>query len=107
MRTATDNVEGSMLTDISEQLASALGRPPTGDEVALAATLANIRRAEVVSFLRIEAVCARVGMSRSQVYALAAENKFPKPVRIDGARVAVWPSDSIDRWIAGQLAGTE
>ena len=86
------------------QLASALGRPATEAEVAIATTLANLRRAEGVSLLRVDAVMARTGLSRSSVYALPG---FPKPIRVDGARVAVWPSDSVDAWVAKQLGGAD
>lgn len=86
------------------QLANALGRPATDSEVAIATALATLRRAEGVSLLRIEAVMARTGLSRSSIYALPG---FPKPIRVDGARVAVWPSDSVDAWVAQQLGGTQ
>lgn len=89
------------------QLAAALGRPATEDETAFAAALASLRRTEGVSLLRIDAVMARTGLGRSSIYSLAAENRFPKPVQVAGARVAVWSDAAVSAWIAEQLQREE
>jgi prophage regulatory protein len=52
-------------------------------------------------FMRLPAVAERVGLSRSQVYRLAARGQFPRPIRVGSA--AVWPSDEIENWMRKQL----
>lgn len=69
--------------------------------------LAELRRAEGVRLLRITEVMARTGLGRSSIYALAAEGRFPRPIRVDGVRAAVWPSDALDLWVAAQLNKAE
>lgn len=56
--------------------------------------------------LRRTQVEARVGLSRSTIYALMSEGKFPKPVPLVGRTVA-WTSSSIDKWIAGRIAASK
>lgn len=53
--------------------------------------------------LRTRAVTQCVGLSRSQIYALAAEGKFPKPVK-HASNLSVWPSDEIESWIDARVA---
>lgn len=55
------------------------------------------------SLLRMQAVMDRTGFKRSKLYALVAEGKFPRPVKIEGC--AVWRKSQIDAWIADRLAG--
>lgn len=58
------------------------------------------------ALLRLESVKARVGISRSQIYAMIADGRFPKPIRVRGTRVSVWNSGAIDHWIAAQIGET-
>lgn len=53
--------------------------------------------------LRTRAVVQCVGLSRSQIYALAAEGKFPKPIK-HASNLSVWPSDEIASWIDARVA---
>lgn len=53
--------------------------------------------------LRTRAVVQCVGLSRSQIYALAAEGKFPRPVK-HASNLSVWPSDEIESWIDARIA---
>lgn len=53
--------------------------------------------------LRTRAVVQCVGLSRSQIYALAAEGKFPRPVK-HSSNLSVWPSNEIQDWIDGRIA---
>jgi prophage regulatory protein len=48
-----------------------------------------LRRQEVERF---------TGLSRSSIYALMAENLFPRPIRI-GKRAVGWESSTIEEWI--------
>jgi len=54
------------------------------------------------SFLRLDAVLARCGISRSTLYRLIAEGRFPAPRRINGTRISVWLSSDVDQWIGSQ-----
>ena len=56
------------------------------------------------SLLRLPDVKARVGLSRSQIYALMRAHDFPEPVAL-GARAIAWPSSWIDEWIADRIKG--
>jgi prophage regulatory protein len=53
--------------------------------------------------LRLPAVIARTGYSRSSLYALIQKHQFPAPVNL-GPRAVAWPSDEIDAWIAERIA---
>jgi prophage regulatory protein len=48
---------------------------------------------------RLPQVMARVGLSRSSIYAMVAAGTFPSPVAI-GARARGWLSSEIDGFIA-------
>jgi prophage regulatory protein len=54
------------------------------------------------SLLRLPAVLARVGYSRSTLYGLIARGAFPAPIRL-GARASAWPSDEVDSWIQQRI----
>ena len=49
---------------------------------------------------------ARTGLTRSTLYALISEGKFPKPIPLVGRTVA-WTESSIDRWIAERIAASK
>jgi prophage regulatory protein len=51
---------------------------------------------------RLPDVLRRVGYSRSTVYQLIAEGKFPKPISL-GARAVAWLESDIDEWIASRI----
>ncbi len=46
----------------------------------------------------------RVPYSRSSIYRLVREGKFPSPVRLGENRIA-FDADSIEEWIDAKLAG--
>ena len=54
--------------------------------------------------LTLAQVCEKVGLKRSFVYSLAAnqESHFPRPAKI-GKR-SVWSSAEIDEWLSRQFA---
>jgi prophage regulatory protein len=89
------------------QLSAALGHPPTDNELTIANVFNRLRRVESESLLRIDAVKARTGLGRSQIYKMASEGLFPKPIQIAGARVAAWRDSAITDWIAQQLENEE
>ena len=48
--------------------------------------------------LTIGEVCARVGVSRTTIYARMNERQFPAPIKI-GTKSVRWRSDEIDAYI--------
>jgi prophage regulatory protein len=58
-----------------------------------------------VSILRRVQVQERVGLSRSSIYKLVKEGKFPKPVSL-GARAVGWRDSHIDQWLEERPAKT-
>lgn len=56
-----------------------------------------------LSLLRLPAVEAKVGLKRSAIYRLMAENDFPKPIRLP-PRAVGWIAAEIDAWIAVRAA---
>lgn len=57
-------------------------------------------------FLRLKEVQARVGLSRSSIYASISNGSFPKQLRI-GARAVAWRSDDIAAWIEARCAESD
>jgi prophage regulatory protein len=58
-----------------------------------------------LTVLRRKQVERIVGLSRSQIYALAKLHQFPKPIRL-GARAVGWLSSEIDAWLADRIAAS-
>jgi prophage regulatory protein len=57
------------------------------------------------TLLRLGAVQARTGKSRSDLY---ADPTFPKPVKIGaGARAVAWVEAEVDTWISERIASRE
>lgn len=54
------------------------------------------------TFLRMPAVIARIGYSRSSVYALMKQGKFPKPIRLAGGGAVAWSEQDLRRWMEQQ-----
>ncbi len=53
------------------------------------------------TILRLPAVKARTGLSRSTIYLRIAEDRFPRPVSL-GSNTVGWIDGEIDTWI-GEL----
>ncbi len=53
--------------------------------------------------LRLPAVKARVGLSRSTIYQKIANGEFPAPIPL-GARAVGWDSRAVDGWIEARIA---
>ena len=58
-----------------------------------------------IALLRIDAVIAKVGLSRSTIYRKIKDDQFPKPRKLDG--VAVWFQPEIEAYILAFIAGEE
>lgn len=52
--------------------------------------------------LKLADVQELTGLSRSQVYALIAQQKFVRPVKI--SRSSRWPSDAVIAWVDERIA---
>lgn len=52
--------------------------------------------------LRMPDVISRVGIKRSQIYALVRAGEFPQPIRLS-ERATAWVESEIDDWITAQV----
>jgi prophage regulatory protein len=57
----------------------------------------------MICFLRLPAVLARVGMSRSALYRRIEAGDFPAP-RKNGCRISYWIDSEITDWQRAQMA---
>ena len=57
------------------------------------------------NFLRLPAVKALTGLSRSTIYERMAEGTFPRQISL-GARAVGWIEQSISDWIEQQIAAS-
>jgi prophage regulatory protein len=58
---------------------------------------------EKPDFLRLPAVKAKTGLSRSEIYRRIRANTFPSGLKI-GPQTTVWNSLEINAWIADRIA---
>ena len=61
----------------------------------------NIRQS--IKALRLFKVLEKTGLSRSHVYRLIEQNRFPKPTHLT-ERITVWNETEIDEWLAEKCA---
>ncbi len=54
------------------------------------------------TILRLPAVKARTGLSRSTIYLRVAEGAFPKPVSL-GGRAVGWVESEIQQWLEQRI----
>jgi prophage regulatory protein len=54
------------------------------------------------AILRLPAVKARTGLSRSSIYLRVSEGSFPRPVSL-GERAVGWVEAELDRWITDRI----
>lgn len=52
--------------------------------------------------LRLPAVKARTGLSRSSIYLRSSEGSFPSPISL-GGRAVGWIESEVEAWIAGRI----
>lgn len=55
------------------------------------------------SILRLPAVKARTGLSRSTIYLRVSEGAFPKPISL-GARSVGWIDSEVAAWVEQRIA---
>lgn len=56
----------------------------------------------VTSILRLPAVKARTGLSRSTIYLRVSDGKFPKPVSL-GGRAVGWIESEVQQWLEQRI----
>ena len=59
-----------------------------------------------VIILRLPAVKARTGLSRSTIYLRISESRFPKPISLgdgDRARAVGWIEEEVNDWLNQQI----
>lgn len=56
----------------------------------------------VTTILRLPAVKARTGLSRSTIYLRIADGSFPKPVSL-GGRAVGWIEAEVNDWLKQQI----
>ena len=59
-----------------------------------------------VRLLRLYDVKDYTGLSKSEIYRLMAEDRFPKAIPL-GKRSVAWRSDEIDAWVAERIHKAE
>lgn len=57
------------------------------------------------TILRRDKVQARTGLSRSSIYQMMADGRFPKPISI-GVRAVGWLETSVNDWIKDRINKT-
>jgi prophage regulatory protein len=57
------------------------------------------------TILRLPAVKASTGLSRSTVYLRVSQGTFPKPVSL-GGRAVGWVEEEIQSWLAERIAAS-
>ncbi|MBZ6065291.1 AlpA family transcriptional regulator [Aeromonas schubertii] len=55
-------------------------------------------------FIRVREVIQKTGLSKSSIYDLMAQGRFPKTVRLGGARAVAFIESEIDTWMAERVA---
>lgn len=55
------------------------------------------------ALLRLPAVQARTGLSRSTIYLRVSQGTFPRPVLLGGKRAVGWAEGEINEWITRQI----
>jgi len=58
---------------------------------------------EALKILRRKQLEARLGLSRSTIYAKVAAGELPPPIRLGAGRAVGWVEGEIDQWLAAQV----
>ena len=55
--------------------------------------------------LRFDEVRQKTGLCRAHIHALAAQGRFPKPLKlVPGGRASGWLESEVNKWIADRVA---
>ena len=66
----------------------------------------TITETRTLMVIKRRGVEQRTGLSRSVIYALMAEDRFPKPIKLS-SRAVGWISEEVDAWIQSRIAARE
>jgi prophage regulatory protein len=58
------------------------------------------------AIIRLKSVIARTGLSRSTIYRMIAEGRFPKQIRI-GIQATGWYESEVEQWMADPSSYTD
>ena len=58
---------------------------------------------QLALLIRLPEVRQKVGMSKSQIYKLIAQDKFPKPLKVSH-RISCWVAAEVDEWVQELIA---
>jgi len=58
---------------------------------------------EALKILRRKQLEARLGLSRSTIYAKVAAGELPPPIRLGTGRAVGWVEREIDQWLSAQV----
>ena len=58
-----------------------------------------------IQILRLPQVCERIGLSRSMIYQLEAEQRFPRRIKI-GLRAVGWIESEVQAWLTQRVQGS-
>jgi prophage regulatory protein len=53
--------------------------------------------------LRLPEVKDRTGLSRSMIYLMMKESRFPQAITVSGTRCVGWIESEIDTWVADKI----
>ena len=53
--------------------------------------------------IRLHEVKNRTGLSRSMIYLMMKEKRFPQAIRVAGTRCTGWVESEIDGWVADKI----
>jgi predicted DNA-binding transcriptional regulator AlpA len=73
-------------------------------EVSHTPALPIVAPAGSVEIQRMARVSLRVGLSKSSLFKMIAERKFPQSFSINGGKATGWLSTTIDQWILERAA---
>ena len=57
---------------------------------------------QLALLIRLPEVRQKVGMSKSQIYKLIAQDKFPKPLKVS-RRISCWVVAEVDSWVKNKI----
>ena len=66
----------------------------------------NITTFEIPKIIRLPRVKELCAYSRSSIYALIAQGKFPSPIDLGGGRAVGWLESEIVEWINARVASS-
>lgn len=55
------------------------------------------------NIIRLPEVKNRTGLSRSMIYLMMKENRFPQAIRVGGTRCTGWVDSEVDGWVADKI----